>query len=109
MWRDGSAKRKPEATPTPRTCSLATVFCVGCFRAFHQRNRFLLAGDSYGLAERSLNFILVTSHSRKKHTAKPVKFSGPPALFGSFDQYFCLPYYSESFGSAIRQVQSFGL
>jgi hypothetical protein len=61
------------------------------------------------VTELSLNFGLVSSRSGEKHTAKPVQVGAPQALFGSFDQFFRLPYGLKSFKDAIRKPQSFSL
>jgi hypothetical protein len=65
--------------------------------------------DSDGFAEGSFNLGVVGTNRRQKHTAEPVQFGRPPALFTFFGEGFCLPYRIKSFGGTIRRVQSFGL
>ena len=52
---------------------------------------------------------VVGTHSREKHTAEPVQFGRPPAVFSLFGQCFCLTYRLKSFERSVRKVQSFGL
>jgi hypothetical protein len=62
-----------------------------------------------GISERRLNLGIVGTTSCKKYTAKPVQFGRPPAFLCSCDQCFRFRYSLESFGHAIRKMQSFSL
>jgi hypothetical protein len=83
---------------------LATVFRLGCFGSFGQRNRLLLLCDFDCFAKRNLNLGLVATKSREKYTLEAIQFGTPPPLFKSFDLIFCLGYGLESFGSPIREM-----
>jgi hypothetical protein len=88
---------------------LAAVFRLGCFGSFGQRNRLLLLCDFDCFAKRSLNLGLVGTKSREKYTLEAMQFGTPPALFKFFDLLLRLGYCLESFGSPIREMQSFRL
>ena len=45
---------------------------------------------------------LLSADSREKHTAEPMQFGTPPALFRSFGECFCLLNCLKSFRGTIR-------
>src|SRR6476661_2428789 len=85
-----SSKRQSESTFSRPACFFSPVLCVGRFRTFRQCSRLLPLGRSEGFAKRSLDGRWSSAERGEKHSAEPVKFCRPPALFSSFDQFFRL-------------------
>jgi hypothetical protein len=59
-----------------------------------------------GFAKRSPNLSFVGTYAREKHAPEAVQLGTAPSFFGSFDQCFRLFHRLESFGDAIRQIES---
>src|SRR5262249_22664494 len=103
------SNRQSESRSTLSARLLATVFRIGCFRAFHQRNRFLFGCGPNGSAERSLYLGLITIQSCQKYTAELMQSGAAKALLKSFSQRFRLVEYPKSFSGTIHYIQCFGL